>query len=253
MRHLFFVVLLSSAPGAADGTFLLRKDASGYKPQVATSWTGTGSSVTFVLAPTADVSQVATVLRQRLPGVTITVAQQRLTIAGMPAASLLEQVAGLSLDPPQDAALDPLASLAQLEGAEIASVAPEGGGSIRASRPMGPIDEGPPATPPPQSECFAAVVRAVHRGAFPAVTLSLRVTQPAKAKTEGVRASRGSTVEAPVVIAGGGSAALGDLNAVGQTNLGAYYLQPGDGVRVHCALGLDERLRIDWIARTRGH
>ncbi|MEE8410650.1 MAG: hypothetical protein V3T05_13700 [Myxococcota bacterium] len=240
-----------NAAAAAD-TLVVKSADGSYGPGAATSWktegaTGT-TTVTFELAGGVDGAEIAKLLSDRLASARIAFAGGALTVSGIPEVALLDQLSALSLSGESD----PLAELGGLGGAVIAMDTPEGGGSIRASKPSGASAKPRIIKEHDQKERLEAEVVSVKRGAFPLVTLKLKIRRNALAGPLKSKLRRGKVVEAQVVFAttatdiGGGI----DLRQpVNQANLVAWYLERGDRVNVHPIVGSGDTIEIDWIAR----
>ncbi len=249
MRKLLVVSLVSMwsivALAAAD-TLIVSGGNNSYKPGAAASWTTTADSVTFVLADGVDGAKVAQTLKERLATAKVALDGKKLTVSGVPSATLLDQLSGLSLS----GEADPLAALAGLGGGQPANEAPEGGGSIRASTPrnvggmIGPQTAEPQAsaTEPSADNMVEAEVVDVSRGAFPQVSLKLKVKKNAKAGPLKEKLDKGDTFSGAVMV----STNLTDPK--NQRNLGAYYLKKGDKVSVH-AQPKGDAYEVDWVER----
>jgi hypothetical protein len=240
---LFFA--LPASGFAADPTTLVVKGADGkIAPGLATSWKADGATVVFELAKGADGKAIAALLEERLANVEVAVDGNRLTISGIPAPALLEQLASLALSGDGD----PLADLAGM-GTVVAMSGPEAGGSIRAGKPM--------AIPSPRSigkhdpkERIQAEVIEVKPGQFPNVTLKLRLRSTVRHGALKGKLRAGRVVEAPVILTSADGAV--DFNkSENQRNLVGFYLSRGDRVTVHLVSADEKALEIDFIERRR--
>lgn len=260
---LALVLVPLSALGADT---LVVKDGAAFKPGVAKSWSADGTTVTFVLADGADGAKLAQLLNDRLSAVKSSGEGSTLRVVGLAMPALLEQLAGLALG-----GEDPLADLGGLGGAAVASNSPEGGGSIRASRPTDfafPSDDSPSAAGSPEPapkphvfqehdphERFDADVMEVRRGAYPMVVLKLRVRRAAESGVWQKEMRKGRIIEATVLLPSG--TATIDLNDPAmRRNLGAFYLASGDKVALHALAKPAEKgrtqydtINVDWIER----
>jgi hypothetical protein len=244
MKHLAAVlaVCLASATAFAQAKTLVVKGADGkIAAGAAKAWTAGKDSVSFVLADGVDGAAVAKLLSERLAGAKITFADGKLDIAGIPAPALLDQLTNVSLGEG-----DELADLAGL-GSVVAMGAPEGGGSIRASKPSGSARPRIIADHDPNERITCQVVE-VKRGAFPAVTLKLKVKKSAKSGPLKDQLKVGKTLEGEVVLAGD-SGAIDFNSAASQRNLAAFYLAPGDNVTIHAVPLEGAALELDWVER----
>jgi hypothetical protein len=240
--------LVGSSAHAADTLVVAGADGK-YTPGAAKSWSEAGGGLTFVLQDGIDGEKTAATLRERLAQAKVTFAGGKLSIIGIPTPALLDQLSALSLS----GEADPLAALAGLGGGGGGSSGPEGGGSIRASKPT-PLPPGAfPGTVAPGAaahgpdERFEAEVIDVTRGVFPQVKLKLRIKKVAKSGALKGKLVKNKVVEAPVVVS------QGDLgSADGQRNLAGYYLMKGDRVSLHAIEPKDGELAVDWLERRQG-
>lgn len=245
-------VLSAHAVASNSGTLVVKAADDAYQPGAAASWSGGGDEVCFELAEGIDGEQAKATLSERLANVEITWADGKLTIRGIPKAALLDQLSFIDLSGEM---ADPLAALAGLGGASVATGSPEGGGSIRASKPMGgmsgacgdaearsDIAEHDP------TERVTAVVLSVTRGSFPKATLKLRVRGSAQTGPLKSALKRGKVFEAPVAFATQGDAVDFDA-AANQRNIGAYYLEKGDKISAHAVSDGADGLRVDFVER----
>jgi hypothetical protein len=227
---------------AADTLVVAGTDGS-FKPGLAKSWTGSGDTVTFILAEGVDGKQTASLLKDRLAQAKVAFAEGKLTVTGIPMPALLDQLAHLSLS----GEADPLAVLASLGGSVPSGEGPEAGGSIRASKPtaIGSLL----ATPALQAgERVDAEVVDVVRGAFPQVSLKLKVRHAATSGPLKGKLASGKVVEFPVLVAIK-KGYVDFSQAATQRNLAAYYLRKGDRVAVHAVEAEGGRIALDWVER----
>jgi hypothetical protein len=213
---------------------------------VATSWTTTADSVTFVLGDGTDGAKIVETLKERLSSVKVALDGKKLTVSGAPSATLLDQMSGVSLS----GEADPLAALAGLGGGQPSNEQPEGGGSIRAHKDMpmpGAAEQ--PANPAvsskdhPAEELIEAEVLDVTRGAFPQVALKLKVKKEAKAGALKGKLEKDDELSASVLV----SQNLSDPQT--QRNLGAYYLKKGDKVKLYAVSKGKGAYDVDWVER----
>jgi hypothetical protein len=241
------VLVAAAVAAAAEPDTLVIKGADGkYAAGAAQSWTSSGAtSVSFVLAEGVDANAVAKLLTERLATAKVKLIGGKLEVRGIPVEALLDQLSSLSLTGDGD---DPLADLAGL-GTVVAMDTPEGGGSIRASKPtttFGPrvIKDHDP------SERLTAQVVEVKRGAFPMVSLRLKLKSVPKAGPFAQQLKKGKVIDGDVVLQGD-SGAVDFQAAASQRNLAAYYLVPGDQVTVHAAAAEGELFEIDFVERAK--
>ena len=246
-----FLLIAPLAAWAADTLVVSGGDGT-YKPGVAKSWSTESDAVVFVLNDGVDGEKVAATLRERLAQAKITFAGGKLSVRGIPQPALLDQLSGLSLS--GDA--DPLAALAGLGGGVQGNEAPEGGGSIRASKPTPLPDAVATAAAaaadagaePGAAERMDGEVLEITRGAFPQVTIKIRVRKAVSAGPLKGKVTSGKIIAAPVVLSGP-SGAVDFSQAQNQRNAGAYYLKKGDRVTLHAVEPAEGKLAVDWIER----
>jgi hypothetical protein len=243
----FAVVLCGSsaaALAAADTVVIKAKDGS-YQSGVAKTWKATdGSTVVFQLDAGVDGAALAKTLSERLATAKVAFDKGQLTIAGIPQAALLDQLSTLSLS----GNADPLADLAGLGGGVTAMNSPEGGGSIRASKPTATTMRPSILKEHSADERYEAEVIEVKQAVFPSVTLKLKVRKTAKAGDLRTKLRYGKVIEAPVVytVNEGSVDLTRDDN---KRNLASWYLNKGDRVLFHPLAADADKLQIDWIAR----
>lgn len=260
-----FLLTISTAQAEAPGTLVVQ-EGDAFRPGAATSWSGKGTEITFVLADGVDAEEVKATLSDRLANATVEIVDGKIKITGIPKDTLLGQLSIISVS---GEAIDPLAALTGLGGAAVAMEQPEGGGSIRASRPMDgmpPMTDDDPkkkttkhakkvanlearsiAQHDPGERCDAVVLE-VERASFPSVTLKLKVKSSAKKGPLKKKLKYGKVFDAAVVLESGASGI--DFNKPAtQRNLGAYYLEKGDKITVHAIPGKDDAIELDWVER----
>lgn len=228
------VLWMSPGVALAADTLVTSKKAGAFEAGEAKSWTTSADTVVFELQDSADGAKIAQTLKERLAQATITLNGKKLSIKGIPPAALLDQLSTLSLTS-NDA--DPLAALAGLGASTGPSETPEGGGSIRASKPT-PMA----ALTPEVGTLFEADVVEVVRGTFPVVSVKVRLKKLAKNVTFKNKLRYGNMVEAVVK--------LGNIRErQTQQTLGAYYLKKGDRVSVRLLERDEGGYATDWLER----
>ena len=240
------LVLVAPAQAASESladTLVVRSASGVFSPGLARSWhVESKRRVRLELLADSDVSEVAQTLRENLEGITVQEEDQALILLGWPLDKLLIRLASLVVSP------DPLATLTGLEGAELAMGVPEGGGSIRASKPSSSL--------PPQvfsrhsaRDRLVAEVVEVLPGNFPAVRLRLRArTTVQRGSLKGL-VNKGDVFEASVSLAYK-EGAIDFNHQPTQQNLGANYLRKGDRVTVHVVPGVERAsLIVDYVRR----
>ncbi|MBN1959456.1 MAG: hypothetical protein JW841_00800 [Deltaproteobacteria bacterium] len=239
----FATFLLFAPHSVRADTLVVATETGDYQAGLASSWKVDGDSVTFELAEGVDGTLVAEFLTERLKKAQIQVTDGKLQIKGIPAASLLEQLAKLQIIDG-----DPLIALAALGGSVPSGAGPEAGGSIRASQPipMAALMGNIPA--PNADERFEAEVLEAKQGVFPQVTLKLKVRRPPKNGPFKKTFRHGKIVKLPILLAGV-DGSIDYSQPVTQRNLVAYYVKRGDRIFVHAFKGEKDELAIDWIER----
>jgi hypothetical protein len=211
-------------------------------PGLAASWEASGDALVLTLSAGVDGTVWAQAISERIAGAAAVFSGGELTITGVPPDNLLDRLASLTLA----GHADPLAELAGLGGA-VAMDTPEGGGSIRASKPMA-VGGGPRtlAAHDP-GERFEAEVVAVRPGAFPQVKLELKMRKGGRKSALRKKLYYGKLIEASVVYnVADGLVDLGD--EANRRNLGAWYLKKADRVYIH-VVEVNGGYEIDWLTR----
>jgi hypothetical protein len=248
VQTLIFAVTLcgfaAAASAAADTIVVKAKDGS-YQPGAAKSWKATdAATVVFQLDAGVDGVVVAKNLTDRLATAKVSFDKGALTIAGIPKDALLDQLSTLSLS----GSADPLADLAGLGGGVTAMNSPEGGGSIRASKPTATTMRPTVIKEHNAEERYEGEVVEVKQAAFPSVIIKIKVRKTAKAGDLRNKLRYGKVIEAPVIytVNDAGVDLTRDDN---KRNLASWYLAKGDRVLFH-PLAVDaEKYQIDWIVR----
>jgi hypothetical protein len=229
---------------AADTVVVKAKDGS-YQPGAAKTWKATdATTVVFQLDAGVDAAAVAKALTERLATAKVTLDKGQLTIAGVPKDALLDQLSTLSLS----GSADPLADLAGLGGGVTAMNSPEGGGSIRASKPTATTMRPNVIKEHNAEERYEAEVVEVKQATFPTVVLKLKVRKTAKAGDLRNKLRYGKVIDAPVIytVNEAGVDLTRDDN---KRNLVSWYLTKGDRVLFHPLAADAEKFQIDWIVR----
>ena len=93
-----FFALVLIAPDA-DLTLIKKDDDGGFKPALARSWSTRHDSVTFVLdAKNVDGTKLVRSVSEHVAGVRASFDGKRLTVAGLPAPTLLDRLAETHID-----------------------------------------------------------------------------------------------------------------------------------------------------------
>ncbi len=241
-------VLVAGPAREIVGTVVELQAGGSYAASFAKSLEITSSSVVLGFASADEASEVAAQLGAALPQIEFVATGNSLKLTGAAAGELLAMIAGVALGE-----LDPLADLAQMGIASAGMALPEAGGSIRVSATAGKDGASAAGSGPslpndvPKAERLIAKVLRVERGAFPQVTLHLKVRRAPLAtsgEASAPRLRRGKVVSAEVLVP------VGRLNeAAVQRNLGAWYLRRGDFIAVHVAQTAAGTMTIDWLNR----
>ncbi len=232
------ILLVSGLANAAD-TLLVKTDGK-LGAGIATKHTIAGNTLVLELAAGADGAAWARTINERLTGAKATFVGGKLSIFGIPPETLIDQLTSLSLE--GDA--DPLAELGALGGGIAAVDAPEGGGSIRASKPS---DIAMAESTHDADEYHEADVVEVKKGVFPQVVLKLKMRKPGRKSPLKKDLRWGKVIDATVMYnSRGGAVDYGD--ASNQNLLIGWYLTPRDRVRVHL-VGKGGTYSIDWLSR----
>ncbi len=238
------LLLVSSLALAAADTLVIKGKDGSYQPGAAKSFKASEQSITFVLADGVDGNAVLKTLTERLATGKVSLAGNELTVSGMPKDTLLDQLSTLSLS----GNVDPLADLAGLGGAVTAMNSPEGGGSIRASKPSSTSMRPNVIKDHDPSERYEAEVLEVKQGSFPTVTLKLKIRKTAKAGALKSKLKLFKVVEAQVAYTVIDSSV--DMNrAENRRNLVGWFLTKGDKISIHPTEASADKYEIDWLAR----
>jgi hypothetical protein len=236
-------LLLTAGSALAADTLVVRRGEGKFEPGLAASWSASGTKVVFELSAGVDGQAWVTTLTERMAGVSATLHGKKLEVSGLPEADLLERLAGISLS---GGDVDPLAELAGLGGG-VAADAPEGGGSIRASKPTELMSSAHSIKDHDPKERFEAEVVAVKQEAFPNVVLTLKMRRPGRASPLRKKLYWGKVIEAPVVY-NVGSVGVDLSDEQNRQNLVAWYLEKGDRIKVH-PIAVGDAFQVDWLAR----
>jgi hypothetical protein len=236
------VCLWATVANAAD-TLVVKGSDGKVGPGAAASWKTSGTTVVFTLVEGTDGAAWAQALSERLAGATAVFEGGKLKVTGIPSSTLLDQLSAVNLA--GDA--DPLAELAGLGGGEAAMDGPEGGGSIRASKPTA-VAMGPRAIRGHDANArFEADVVAVKYGAFPQVSLKLKMRKGGRSSPLRKQLYYGKIIDAVVVYNINSSVVdLGDQ--ANRRNLAAWYLKKGDRIQMH-PVAAGANFEIDWLTR----
>ncbi len=222
--HLIGVVGLLGLPRLLLADPLVAPDN---KPGVATGWSSGAKGTTLTIAEGFSSETVAQAIGQRVPGATAKAEGQTVVVSGVGEAALLAALQKIDVGSDEDIA----AMLATMEGGNDDG----SGSSIRATKAADFSD----VLGDTQTLLTAKVLK-VKRTQYPLVMLTLKIQKAPK----GAAIKSGSTVQVvPRVKSKKGI--INPDDKVSKLNVGAWYVQPGDIVRVR----LDGEPKDDvWIA-----
>ena len=180
-----------------------------------------------------EAKAVADFLKEKLTGAEVSVTGETIKVKGLGEKDALDKIAALEFDAIPALAMD----------------SPEAGGSIRVGR-AAELPAG--AAPNDDTERFKALVVGVTRGAFPVVTLKIKVVGAPKSVELQKKMKKITYITAPVAL--GQTKDGPDLaNPLTQRNLIATSLRAGDNVLVHVTELKDkpapDNYVIDYIER----
>ena len=250
-RVMVALVFMTGSAVANDvETLLIRDVAKGeFRPGLATSFKVRDEVVTLMVPQELVRQELVDTLKGNLPGARVILGDGDLKISGIATQVVMARLAEIKIVLSEEP--DLLGTLALMEGDLLAMTKPEGGGSIRAGKPVVALTEGggelsEPATQSEGTERITAVVVGRTPHGFPHVSLKLRIEQGAQGAL-----SKGSVVKGRVLYPKAGDG-VDYASPVTQQNLAAYYLGVGDRVRAHVQKGGDGSLQINWLKRIRG-
>ena len=206
--------------------------APGQKPGVATAWTTDKATTTLVIAAGYDASEVAEAIVAGVKGAQAKADGQQVVVTGVGEAALLAALQQIEVDPAGDD-VDAMLSALQNPGGEDDG----SGSSIRATNDKAEFEA---VRGPPGQLVFGRVVK-VRRARFPLVFITVKVERGPKS---GDGPAKGETIVVlPRVKSKGG--VVDPADAASQLNVGAWYAQPGDRVKVR----LEAKERKVWVAK----
>jgi len=235
---IFLGFLGLSAHGLAE-TLVVENEGGSFGAGVAAEHRVEGDALILVLREGADAQAVASVLRERLAQVEVTVEAQVLRLQGVEPNTLLGQLS--RVDVTGDGGADnPLGALSALGGEMNMGTQSDEGSSIRASKPMA---RAPEVAAHDKNERLVGQVTRVTLGKFPEVTLEFRVRWPIQAGPLKAKWRKGALVKATVLTS------LDLQSKAMQGNLLAYYLKPGDRIWAHLVVDEKGAVTMDWLER----
>ena len=236
-RVMAVLVFMAGSAVASDVDTLLVRDVmkGDFHPGLATSFKVQGETLTLMVPLELVRQELVETLRNNLPGARVLLGDGDLKISGLAPQEVMAKLAEIKIVLPEEP--DLLGALALMEGDLLAMTKPEGGGSIRAGKPVAVAMEAGGT-----KDITAVVVGRTSHG-FPHVSLKLRIEED----VEG-RLSKGSLVKGRVLYPKAG-AGVDYTSPATQQNLVAYYLGAGDRVLVRVGKGRDGGLQINWLKR----
>ena len=230
--------ILSALSAGAETLVVEAKDGS-YGPGVALEHRIDQDRLILVVRDGVDVEAVATLLKERLAQIQVSIEGQTLTLSGAAPATLLSQLVLVDVTGDESAS-NPLEELNALGGAIAMGEQVDEGSSIRAGKPS---QVAPVIAAHPKGERLVGQMTQVIRGQFPEVTLEFRVRWPIQSGPLKGKWKKGSLVRASVVTS------LSLESEAMQRNLVGYYLKPGDRVWIHLLVDEKGEATIDWLER----
>lgn len=205
---------------------------AGGKPGVAASFSQDGAAVTLVIAAGFDPAAVAEAISAGVPGAQAKVVGQKVVVSGVAQATLLTALEKVDVAPAGDD-VDAMLSALQNPGGEDDG----SGSSIRATNNNSELEA---VRGPPGELVFGKVVK-VRRARFPLVFITVQVERGPKV---GAPAKGETIVVLPRVKSKHGVVDPDD--AASQLNVGAWYAQPGDKVKVRLEAKKEKKV---WVAK----
>ncbi len=212
------VLLVCLALGEALAEPLVRVTDQGVEPNVIVSWSGSDREVELTVRSDADPSEVAAVIEQGLDRVKAKVRGSTVIVRGKTVEELLPLLADVQLGTDE-----PLNELAQLSALETDF----GSGSSLRAKIRAHVDQ---AFSDPDKVVQAQVVK-VEVAEFPRARVTLRVLKSPRGDLKKV-AARGQTIVVIPMFAQTADGRLDYADVRTQMNVGAYFLEPQDRVRV---------------------
>ena len=249
LSMLFYCPLRAAATELEIGTLVVLNSMGEPEPGLAKNWKQVEDKIVFELQEGVDGEALKEKIAERLSHVKVDWDGQYLSLGGIPAAALFEQLSFTVLQGESD----PLASLTGL-GDSVATLSfPEAGGSIRASKPMpDSLKIRKVQTPAEPRNFMQGKIISVEKGDFPHVSLTLEIVSRTEKKKSKRHIKQGKLKakkwKGPVLFIRDGMGI--DLrNEKNQKNLCANYLHEGDSIRF-VPLFKDKRLvGLDLIER----
>ena len=241
-RAIYSIILigfLGLAATATAETLVVENEGGDFGAGLAVEHRVDGERLVLTLREGADAQAVATVLRERLAQVEVTVEAQTLILQGVDPLTLLGQLSRVDVTG-DGGDENPLGALSALGGGMDMGDQGDEGSSIRAGKP---VASAPTVAAHPKNERLVGQVTRVIRGTFPEVTLEFRVRWPIQAGALKGKWRKGAILKAKVLTS------LDLKSKAMQTNLLAYYLEPGDRIWAHLLVNDKDEVNMDWLER----
>jgi hypothetical protein len=236
LTSLWTTALLAIAPIAAWASEPVV--GAGGKPGAAKSWTGDGTTLTFVLKDGFPAKSVADAIAKGVPGTTTKVDAGKVVVNGVEKAKLLTALEKVLVEPGADDVDATFATIQNTGGEEDGS-----GSSIRASKPTDMSSVMPKETPP----LVGSVVK-VQQGTFPMAVLTVKVLElPAGSAPATVKKGGTIMIVAKIPLAANG--AIDPKDATATANAGSWYARPGDKIAMRIQ-GPAKDHKDTWLATT---
>ncbi|MBT6177034.1 MAG: hypothetical protein HOI23_07275 [Deltaproteobacteria bacterium] len=230
---------LVSATYAGAETLVVEAEDGSYGPGVALEHRIEEDRLVLVVREGVDLTELATLLKERLAQIEVNIEGQLLTLSGAAPATLLSQLVLVDVTGDEESS-NPLGELSALGGAIAMGEQVDEGNSIRAGKPS---QVAPVVAPHAKAERLVGQITKATRGSFPEVTLEFRVRWPIQSGPLKGKWKKGVIVRAPVLT----STVLESEDM--QRNLVGYYLKPGDRVWIHLLVDEKGAATIDWLER----
>lgn len=210
------LLAISVSAGLAAAEPLVTMEGGGAKPGVVTAWSGSGKKIELVLKDGSDAQAVAASIKANVDGVRTKIRGGKVLVIGKTQADLLAALAEVDFGGDDD--MDLLASAAMEDDLDS-------GSSLRAKKTTNLKK-----LMKDRATVAQGKVVSVKTGKYPQARVSVRILSGPTGPL-GRKVRKGKTIVfTPLLKMAKGSPAMSDPNT--QTNLGAYYLQKGDRVKI---------------------
>ncbi len=210
------LLAISVCPGLALADPLVTMDGATASPGVVTSWSGSGKKIELAVKDGSDPQAVAAAIKANVDGVRTKVRGGKVLVIGKTQQDLLKALAEVDFGGEDD--MDLLASAAMEDDLDS-------GSSLRAKKTTDLKK-----LMKDRATVAQGKVVTVKTGKFPHAQISVRVLRGPTGPL-GKQIRKGKTIVfVPVLKMAKGGPVVSDANT--QTNLGAYFLQKGDRVKI---------------------